>query len=534
MARPPYEDAPIPAAEIPAALRRGLTLLNQGRVADAQALAHRITVTDASLLDAWFLSGLALQRGEDHAAALDAFAKVIEIDPENAAGHAHRAESLLRMGRYAEAEAALEPAARFENGNPVVQQVIAMAWSGLSKYDQALPWFRRSVERAPGNSGFLLNLANCEMYCGELDQAAATLDRALTIDPAQPNLHWLLSVVRKAKDRQHVDTMRSLAVSGRYPPRGLALLHYASGKEFEDLKAWDEAFDAFAAGAAAQRSAIDYDEDAEERAFAALEESLTRDWLDDGRSGHDDPAPIFIVGQPRSGTTLVERIIAAHSRVHSAGELRQFGDCLANLTGVDRPARISPDVAAAAADVDPAHLGENYVKASSWFAGGTERFVDKQPGNFLYLPLILKALPSAKVIHLRRSPMDTCFSVFKQLFTDAYPYSYDLAETARHYGRYYRLMDTWRQRFGERFFEVDYEKVAADPEPHTRAVLEFLGLPFEPGCLSFHEQSGAVTTASAVQVRKPAHTGSIGRWRRYEQALEPLAAMLREQDIPLD
>jgi hypothetical protein len=182
--------------------------------------------------------------------------------------------------------------------------------------------------------------------------------------------------------------------------------------------------------------------------------------------------------------------------------------------------------------VDPAQLGRAYLQTTRALRGAAPRFVDKLPPNYLYLPLILKALPRAKVVHLRRDPMDACFASFKQLFADAYPHSYDLGEMARHHARYYRLMQTWRERFGDRFLDVSYEDTAADLEPNARRLIAFLELPWEGACLEFHKQDTAVTTASVVQVRQPAHTRSVGRWRRYEQQLAPLRRELTAAGVP--
>ena len=163
--------------------------------------------------------------------------------------------------------------------------------------------------------------------------------------------------------------------------------------------------------------------------------------------------------------------------------------------------------------------------------GSTPRFVDKLPPNYIYLPLILMALPNAKIIHVRRNPMDACFASFKQLFADAYLHSYDQAEMARHHARYYHLMQHYRDQFDGRFFEISYEDTARDVEPNARAMIDFLELPWEEACLEFHKQTTAVTTASTVQVREPAHTRSIGRWRRYEKQLEPMRNALEEHGV---
>ena len=180
---------------------------------------------------------------------------------------------------------------------------------------------------------------------------------------------------------------------------------------------------------------------------------------------------------------------------------------------------------------DPNKVGSMYLQTSSRMRGDTPRFVDKLPQNYLMIPLILKALPNARIVHLVRDPMDACFASFKQLFADAYLHSYEQHEMARHHARYRRLMDIWRERFPNRIFDISYEDTARDIEPNARALLEYLDLPFEPACLDFHKQGGAVSTASAVQVREPAHTRSIGRWRRYEAQLQPMLSALEAEKI---
>jgi hypothetical protein len=253
-----------------------------------------------------------------------------------------------------------------------------------------------------------------------------------------------------------------------------------------------------------------------------------------GAAGHDDPAPIFVVGQPRTGTTLVERIITSHSQVHSAGELKQFGTSVRRLANYREPKRQSARLAELAATIESEKLGKAYMGMTTKLRGNLPRFVDKLPPNYLYLPLILKALPNAKIVHLTRNPMDACFASFKQLFADAYLHSYDQAEMARHHARYYHLMALWRERFGNRFFDIAYEATAGDLEPNARALIDFLELPWEDACLDFHKQQAAVTTASAVQVRQTVHTRSIDRWRRYEKQLAVTRQTLQEQGVPVD
>jgi hypothetical protein len=185
----------------------------------------------------------------------------------------------------------------------------------------------------------------------------------------------------------------------------------------------------------------------------------------------------------------------------------------------------------AAATVDPAAFGAAYVRGCAVVRGDRPRFVDKMPMNFLFVPLIAAALPNARIVHVTRDPIDACFASFKQLFADAYPHSYDQAEMARHHVRYQRLMSLWRERLPGRLIEVGYEAAAEDLEATARALINELGLPWEDACLEFHRQEHAVTTASAVQVREPAHTRSIGRWRRYEAELAPMIEVLRQAGL---
>jgi hypothetical protein len=276
---------------------------------------------------------------------------------------------------------------------------------------------------------------------------------------------------------------------------------------------------------------VDYDESAEQAMFDYLETHYTSEWLDSRPAGNPDPSPIFVLGQPRTGTTLVERVISSHSRVHSAGELQQFGLAVRRLGNYRNPKRFTRELFELAAELEPSKLGGLYLQTTRKMRGNTPHFVDKLPQNYFYIPLILAALPNAKIVHLVRDPMDACFASFKQLFADAYLHSYEQREIARHHARYRRLMQRYRERFPGRFFDISYEATARDLEPNARALIEYLELPWEDACLEFHQQEGAVSTASAVQVREPAHTRSIGRWRRYEKHLQPMMEELESAGI---
>lgn len=513
-------------------LRQGFTLLAAGRTTEASECCRRLLAAKPDLVEAHFLVGLIALELRQHWTAVRAFGSVTKLKEDHGAAWANLARLFMIAGQPVRADAALEEAVEHNDGNPVVLDLIGSIYGFLGDQHEAEQWIAKAVRKQPKNVAFLVNQANNHMFLGRLQEAERTLHKALELQPGNPNAHWLLSNVRRATDSDHVRELERLAHEEERNPRALAFLCYALGKELEDLEEWDAAFEAFARGARARRSTIDYDEAAEASMYEAFGRIFTPEWLGQNGAGCEDPSPIFVVGQPRTGTTLVERIITSHSRVHSAGELKQFGHSIRRLCDYREPTLHSAKLAVLAADIDGRKLGRTYLATTANMRGNLPRFVDKLPPNYLYIPLILKALPNAKIVHLTRNPMDACFASFKQLFADAYPHSYDQAEMGRHHARYYHLMAQWRERFPGRFFDISYEETARDLEPNARALIDHLELPWEDACLRFHEQDAAVTTASAVQVRHPVHTRSVGRWRRYERQLSPMLEALAEHGVP--
>ena len=515
-------------------LQQGYARLAQGDRQGAADCCRRVLTARPDLPEGHFLVGLVAADSNDLGTAVQAFGSVTKLAPEHGAAWAQLARLFMRLGHVNRADDALARAVQHQDGNPVVQDAIATVHTLLGDTAAAATWLQRAVAQQPRNVAFRINLANNQMFSGDFDAARDSLQCALAEQPENANAHWLLSGLDRARDDSHVQQLQDLLQRTQGNLRDQAYLGYALGKELEDLERWPQAFDAYATGAAARRQSISYNESAEVAMFRALEQTFDRAWLERQAPGCDDPAPVFIIGQPRTGTTLVERIITSHSMVHSAGELRQFDSSLRRLLNYRGRERHSAELVTAAAHMDLQRLGEAYLTTSRKFQGTLPRFVDKLPTNYRYLPLILAALPQARIIHLRRDPMDACFASFKQLFAEAYPHSYQQEEMARHHARYLRLMNCWRERFGDRFHEVHYEDVAANVEPNARALIAFLGLPWEPACLDFHRQQSAVTTASVVQVREAAHTRSVGRWRHYATQLEPMRRALAAEGVSVE
>jgi len=514
-------------------LEKGFDALGRGDTETAGLCCQQALKQQPDLVAAHFLVGLVALEARDRRTAFSAFQSVVKLDRDHAAAWAQLARLYMSEGQVNLADAALRETRRIQPDDPIVLDLIATTLSLMGEHGAAQAFFARANTRQPGHPPFMLNLANNLVYHGDTDKADSIFRDIIRLQPDSPQAHWALATSVKAQDEHHIQVMQNFVERHRNNLRACAFYLYAIGKEREDLQQWDAAFAAFSDGAAARRATVEYDEAAEEAMFAALAELYSPEWLAAQKPGNPDPAPIFVLGQPRTGTTLVERIISSHSRVHSAGELQQFGLALRRLANYRDPRRFSAELFHSAQALDPHQVGSLYLQTSSRMRGNTAHFVDKLPQNYLLIPLILAALPNAKIVHLVRDPMDACFASFKQLFADAYLHSYEQGEMARHHVRYHRLMALWRERFPGRLFDIRYEDTAGAVEPNARALLKYLELPWEDACLDFHQQDSAVTTASAVQVREPAHTRSIGRWRRYAQQLTPMRQILEAVGVPL-
>lgn len=506
-------------------LQRGYRAMQRGDFREAGGCCSLVLKHFPKAKEAHFLVGLIGIESGDWATAKQAFRNVVSLDEAHTAGWAQLARCCVTLGQYNLAEKALHNAVVTGTGDPLVMDVIGNVYSLLGDQTTALEWFDRAAAEAK-SAFFELSRAKALTFLGRLDEARVALEAVLAQKPDAALAHWMLSRLTTAKDGEHIAVMEDIASRMPAGHPDAPFIHYALGKELEDLEAWDEAFKAYDKGAKARRKLVNYDETAEQALFDTLKATFTKDWFDARRDGHDAASPVFVVGQPRTGTTLIERIMTAHSDVESAGELQQFGMAIKRVAEMSSPRPMTAEIVAKAAGTDMKALGELYMDTTKAVRGDSLRFVDKLPVNYLYLPLIAAALPHAKIIHIERDPMDSCFASYKQLFADAYYHSYDQEEMARHHVRYRDLMAHWREVLGDRILHVSYEETVADIEPNARKIIDFLGLEWQDACVKFHEQAAAVTTASAAQVREKAHTRSVGRWQRFDKHLGPMKSVL--------
>ncbi|HEY9143436.1 MAG TPA: sulfotransferase [Arenimonas sp.] len=446
-----------------------------------------------------------------------------------AAGQAHETDPVVLEGvltalcQVGELEHALALSARpvlVQAQDAGVQQGVGERLQEQSFPAQARPFLQRARKLGADGPGLHYQLGLSALYMGELDAAEAGFEACLARQPLHAAAHRQLAKLRRATpERNHIPRLRAAIAAMPTAFPDAPPLHYALFKELDDLGETDAAWAALEAGMRARRAQLAYDPDAEAAVFERLMQLEAQGANTVAEPG---PVPVFILGQPRSGTTLLERILGGAEAVADAGELRDFGFQLRWCA--DLPGRPGPDLALleAAEKVDPAELGRRYLQHTQWHAGGKPLYTDKLPANFLWLGHIARALPQAKFLHLVRDPMDVGFSNLKELFADAYPHSYDQVEMAGHLRRYQALMAHWHAAFPGRILDVPYDALVTDTEATARRVFEFLDLPWQPGVADIAGRRGAVATASAVQLREPVHARFLGQWRRYESRLQPM------------
>lgn len=494
--------------------------------------------------------------------ALEAFDRLLARNPLLAPARLMSAATLLAQGRLREACAQTRLAATAPGLGVDLVCRIAQALAAVGETNAARAVLRHPAIEAARSGRALVALAHVHQGLGLHAQALALMERARALGHDEPDFRYyralqlqfngrldeaeaemeaclragstigraslsLARIRRQTAASNHVEFLRARLREAVHGTEDHAALAFALHKELDDLDERDAAWDALQRANASMRARLPrYDAEAEAALFDALIHRSGAAALARTATAHAGPAPVFIVGLPRSGTTLLERILGNHSMVAAAGELNDFPRQLRWCADRHGHALLDPALLEASDDVDFTELGRRYLEQSQWRAGDRPFYVDKLPPNFMLLGFIRRALPQARVVHLVRDPMDVCFSNYRAMFGSAYGYSYGFESLAHHHGQYRRLMRHWHAAMPGFVLDLPYELLVRDSEAAARRLFDFCGLPFEPGCGDNTRNAGAVATLSSAQVRQPIHARGLGEWRRYARQLGPLRAML--------
>jgi tetratricopeptide (TPR) repeat protein len=437
-------------------------------------------------------------------------------------------QTLVVLGRLEEAEAAANRLIKIEPENPLGWTTLASVWTRLMRQEKALEAYQQAARLRPDESRLRMSIGHVQKTLGRRADSEVSYKAALAMDPGIAEAYWSLADLKNYTfSDAEIETMQGLLASDGRERSNEAQLHFALGKALEQRDQYADAFAHYARGNALRRLDAPFDIENFEHRSRRIGAFFDREFFAKrAGSGDPDPAPIFIVGLPRSGSTLLEQILASHSRVEGTMELpniinitHQFDDMAAARDGY-------PETVGAAPIGLLTALGSRYLQETGPLRTGREHFTDKLPNNFSHVGLIHAILPNATIIDARRHPMDCCFSTFKQHFAEGQTFSYDLDDLGRYYRCYLSLMDHWDEVLPGKVLHLQYEDLVREPEPNIRRLLDHCRLPFEAACLSFHQTRRSVRTASAEQVRQPLYTSGVGHWRHFERDLQPLRQAL--------
>lgn len=508
---------PIPHNNLSVALRE------VGQLAAAAEAARCAVARRADFADGHLNLGTALADQGDLAGAIGAYRRGLEIAPDNPLLHDNFAMVLRDAGDLDAAEAASRRSLALQPDSATALANLGTTLRAGGRLAEAGAVFDRAVALDPSSTAARLGCATVLIDRGRLAAAEKVIRAALESDPTSTEAYFALAEVA---DLEPGDPATAAIESGLQISQlsaGQAVrLHYALAKMYHQLGQYDQAFGHYAAGARRKRETMTYDVDADIARMRQIEEVFDGAVMANG-GGDPSPAPIFIVGMPRSGSTLVEQILASHSDVAGGGELPIM---LRLIDKLDAGSNRYPAAVRDLTSADFTRLGHAVADDLRTAAHGRRRVVDKLLSNFQNVGLIRRILPNAKIIWCRRSPLDTGLSCFRTLFRRGLSFTYDLNELGRYFRAHDQLMRHWLDMAPDALYPVDYERLIARPEDQIRDLLQACGLAWQPQCLAFHETERVVFTASAVQVRRPIHRKAAGQWRHYAAHLGPLADAL--------
>jgi tetratricopeptide (TPR) repeat protein len=501
-------------------------LLLLGRPAQAIPHYEAALALRPSYVEARKNLGNALSALNRHQEAAIHLAKVLALRPEDAEAQVAFGDALLRLDQPEDAIAHFQKALALDSGNVGARIGLGAALHMLGNSDEAIAVHRSVLASDPGNVEAHAKIGQALLAVGRLDEANVALEKAVALAPRRAGHYWNLANARRfTVDDPHLAAMQAL--TGEL----MALsaheridLHFALGKALADVGEHARSFTHVLEGNALMRQRVAYEEARALERFARMREVFTAELMRE-KAGLGDPAvaPIFIIGMPRSGTTLIEQILASHPRVFGAGELRYMAALAEEINGARGTV---PDAVPAMSAQELCSLGAAYLLRARRLAPDAERITDKMPGNFMLAGLIHLALPNARIIHACRDVRDTAFSCFSLLFERGQLYSYELRELGRYCRGYLELMAHWHRVMPGAILDVHYERIVGDLAGEARRIVAHCGLAWDDACLDFHRTRRSVHTASAAQVRQPIYHSSIGRWRRHEALLQPLLQQL--------
>ena len=510
-------------------LAKAAELHRTGKFEEAEGIYRQILQRDPAHVEALRLLAQLAMRSEHYGQAEQLLQRAVESAPGYLAAWMDLSRAQLERLELEAALGSIERAAAMSPGSAIVQLHLANVLSRCGRHDNALEAYRRSAALKAAGPAPWVGLGNTLKTIGRQGEAIEAYRHAVALRPGNSEAWWSLSNLKTFRftDDEVATIERRLAAEDMASETRVQF-SFALAKALEDRGEHARAFAHYAEGNRLRRALERYDpvqtETINERIRAVFDAALL---ARHAGAGDADPAPIFVVGLPRSGSTLIEQILGSHSQVDATHELPEAGRLMHRINRKRGDGVTFPEAVRDFSVGEWKVLGRAYLDDTRKYRHGAARFVDKMPNNFAVIGLLALALPNARFVNARRHPLDTCLSCYKQLFARGQPFTYDLAELGEYYLEYEKMMSHWHATLPGRVLDVQYEDVVVDLPGQARRLLEFCGLPFEDACLRFWETERAIRTASSEQVRRPIYADSVGVWRNYERELAPLIEILR-------
>lgn len=502
-----------------------VNLYHSGQMAEAEQACRELLQTyQQSLVVINILGAVLLGQGKLQD-AIESYDKAIQIKPDFAEAYSNRGIALKEIGQLDEAVESYDKAIQIKPDFADAYSNRGNALKELGRLDEAVTSCDKAIQIKPDFADAYGNRGNALQAQGLLDEAVVSYDKAIQINPDDAKAYRNLSTMKKYKPGDHqIVVMKNLYATEKLSESNRVHLSFALAKAYDDIGEYGKAFNYLVEGNRLRKKELNYNIDTDKRLIAKIlsifsAESQSPDIVEDRNRSIQ---PIFILGMPRSGTSLVEQILASHSKVHGAGELDTMNKLVIPLLSTVYSQNINQDTCGISrSEINT--VRDSYLEALTVLKVPEKIITDKMPLNFRWIGFILSAFPEAKILHINRDSRATCWSIYKHYFSsNGNGYAYDLLDLADFYKLYIDLMSFWRKRFPNSIYDLCYEDLTKNQEEETRKLLYFCDLEWEKECLDFHETKRAVTTASTVQIRKKMYKGSSEAWRKYEEYLQPL------------
>ncbi|MCC9662095.1 sulfotransferase [Pseudoalteromonas sp. MB41] len=532
------------AGEINKLLDIAWHFINQKNVVKAKQACQAINEQYPKSADGWYASSFLSLQLQEFTSAINTADKTLALEPQQPQWLIHKINILLNIDKTAAITLSEKLKSQAYNH---FKNIIDCAhlFTQLADYNQAQFYYQRAIKRINENnqpkaaSQLYFNLASVERYLGNINQAECLLNKAITLNPNDSEAYFLRSSLKKQQlNNHHINELTLRLKNEQISPLAKTQFYYARAKEQEDIADYANSFKSLYLGAEIRRANMRYAPNADIDTLKQIATTYNHGFFKahKGAPRCENNQAIFILGLPRTGSTLVERIISQHDQVVSAGELNDFA--LQMINEVKKNSQTQPksktELVELSQYIDFKSLGENYINQARPSITHQQRFIDKLPLNSLYIGLIHQALPNAKIIHVTRHPLDTCYSMYKQLFTHGYPFSYNLEELAHYYVEHHQLMQHWQTLLPKVIHQVSYEDLVTDLPNQAKQLIDYCDLDWQAQCCEFEKNNAPSTTASATQVRQKIYQSSKGKWQHFANELSPIQKILEQAGVCCD